>query len=98
MFTIESFCNAIWETSYAKVSLNILKDDYSEFEIPKKDGKRKISYLDKDSGLWSLQHKLLINFLNKQDLPVCVKGFKKGENYYAASHCRLLNDNLKVTW
>lgn len=88
MFTIESFCNAIWETSYAKVSLNILKDDYSEFEIPKKDGKRKISYLDKDSGLWSLQHKLLINFLNKQDLPVCVKGFKKGENYrsFLAEH------------
>ena len=88
MFTIESFCNAIWETSYSKVSRSITKDAYKEFEIPQKSGSRTINYLDRDTELWNLQHKLLINFLDKQDLPVCVKGFKQGESYrsFLAEH------------
>ena len=83
LFTIESFCNAIWDISYSKVSLNITKDDYKKFEIPKKDGTRTINYVAKDTNLWALQHKLLVKFLEKQDLPVCVKGFRKGESYYS---------------
>ena len=83
MFTIESFCNAIWETSYSKVSQSITKDAYKTFEIPKKDGSRVINYLEKDTTLWHLQHKLLVNFLEKQDLPICVKGFRQGESYHS---------------
>lgn len=83
LFTIESFCNAIWDISYSKVSLNITKDVYKKFEIPKKDGTRTINYVAKDTNLWALQHKLLVKFLEKQDLPVCVKGFRKGESYYS---------------
>lgn len=81
MFTIESFCNLVWGASYSKVLQKISKDDYKEFELPKKNGTRTISYLEKDSRLWELQHQLLDNYLIKQDLPVCVKGFKKGESY-----------------
>lgn len=36
MLTIESFCNSIFGTTYAKVLRSIKKDDYLEFEIPKK--------------------------------------------------------------
>lgn len=83
MYTIESFCNAIWENSYSKVSQGITKEEYREFKIPKKGGARVINYLDKDTSLWNLQHKLLKNFLEKQDLPVCVKGFRQGESYHS---------------
>ena len=50
-------------------------------EIPKKGGTRTINYLDRQSSLWKLQRELLNKYLVKQDLPICVKGFKKGENY-----------------
>lgn len=80
MFTIESFCNLVWGTSYSKVLKKVSKDDYKEFELPKKGGTRTINYLEKDSELWELQCRLL-DYLIKQDLPVCVKGFRKGESY-----------------
>ena len=60
----------------------IEKTQYREFLIPKKGGIRKISYVLKDSSLWNLQQKLLKKFLAKQPVPICVKGFIKGENYY----------------
>ena len=81
MFTTESFCNLVWGTSYLKVLRKISKEDYNEFEIPKKGGTRTINYLDRQSSLWKLQRELLNKYLVKQDLPICVKGFKKGENY-----------------
>ena len=81
MYTIESFCNSIWGNSYSKVLLSVTKDDYEEFEIPKKAGMRKINYLHQGSPLMELQKKLLVNFLENQPLPVCAKGFKKGESY-----------------
>ena len=81
MFTAESFCNAIWETSYSKVSQSVTKEAYKEFEIPKKGGSRVINYLDRNTEMWNLQQKLLRNFLEKQSLPVCVKGFRQGESY-----------------
>ena len=59
MFTIESFCNLVWGTSYSKVLQKVSKDDYKEFELPKKDGTRTINYLEKDSELWELQRRLL---------------------------------------
>ena len=83
MFTIESFCNSIWETSCSRVLQGVSKGDYKEFALAKKGGTRTINYLEKDSKLWGLQQRLLINFLDKQDLPVCVKGFRKGESYYS---------------
>lgn len=81
MFTIESFCNSVWGISHSQVLKNISKQDYKKFELPKKTGTRTINYVDKDSGLWMLQKNLLINFLERQSLPVCVKGFIKGESY-----------------
>ena len=81
MYTVESFSNSILGTSVSKVSQGIKKEDYKVFEIPKKNGSRKISFLPPDSQLADLQKKLLVNFLEKQILPVCVKGFKKGESY-----------------
>lgn len=81
MFTLESFCNLVWGTSYFKVSQEITKSDYKEFEIPKKGGTRTINYLDKSSPLGELQHRLLSNYLRIQDLPICAKGFRRGESY-----------------
>lgn len=81
MFTIESFCNLVWGTSYYKVSQKITKSDYKEFQIPKKDGTRTINYLEKSSPLCEIQQQLLSNYLHKQSLPVCVKGFRSGESY-----------------
>lgn len=88
MFTAESFCNAIWEISYSKVSQSVTKEAYKEFEIPKKGGSRVINYLDRNTEMWNLQQKLLRNFLEKQSLPVCVKGFRQGESYrtFLAEH------------
>ena len=83
MITIESFCNSVFGTSYSKVSREMLSKRYKEFTIPKKGGVRTINYLDRDSTLWKLQNKLLLNFLVKQDLPTCVKGFIKGESYHS---------------
>lgn len=81
MFTIESFCNLVWKTSYSKVLQKVSKSDYMEFSLPKKGGTRTINYLKRESELWELQHQLLCNFLIKQNLPICVKGFRKGESY-----------------
>lgn len=81
MYTLESFCNFVFGYPYHTVVDNIKKEDYIEFDIPKKNGQRTISYLDKKSGLAYLQNRLLCKFLNKQLLPINVKGFRKGENY-----------------
>lgn len=59
------------------LSEGVMKEEYREFEIPKKGGSRVINYLDRYTSMWNLQHKLLKNFLEKQDLPVCVKGLEK---------------------
>ncbi len=81
MFTADSFCKTILGTSYSTGLKSLHKGDYKTFEIPKKNGYREIQYVEKTSPLWNLQNKLLKNFLCKQDLPICVKGFRKGESY-----------------
>ena len=81
MYSTESFCKTIWGISFSKVSKRINKDEYKEFIVPKKNGTRRISYLPPDSQLAGLQKKLLTSFLDKQPLPMCVKGFRKGESY-----------------
>lgn len=81
MFSASSFCQAILESSYETVSQSINKDVYKNFEIPKKNGTRIINYIEKSTDLWNLQNKLRINFLDRQILPVCVKGFIRGESY-----------------
>lgn len=50
-------------------------------KFPKRAEPCTINYLDRQSSLWKLQRELLNKYLVKQDLPICVKGFKKGENY-----------------
>lgn len=81
MFTVDSFCNYIWGKNYSKISIPVSKTEYKTFVIPKKNGTRRINYLKRESELWNLQYKLLSSFLEKQPLPVCVKGFRKGESY-----------------
>ena len=81
MYTKESFCEFIFDSTYNNIKQIISNKNYLEFTIPKKNGFRKINYLPEDSGLALLQKKLSDRFLNKQDLPVCVKGFRRGESY-----------------
>ncbi len=80
MFTAESFCNAVWGFSYSKMP-TYSKGEYKTFEIPKKGGTRTITYLEKESILFSLQQKLLRNYLETLPLPTCTKGFVRGESY-----------------
>lgn len=79
--TIELFCNMVWKDSYENIKKSILKEDYKSFDIPKKNSKRTINYLEKNSKLFSLQKQLNENYLSKFNLPVCVKGFQIGESY-----------------
>lgn len=61
---------------------------YSTFYIPKKDGTREIKAIDKGKELYTIQNNLLNNFLCKIPLPICVKGFVRGESYnsYLSAH------------
>lgn len=88
MYTQESFCNAVWGTTFIKVDGSYSKDDYRDFSIPKKGGVRNLSYLPKASVLYTLQNKLLHNFLSKISLPTCVVGFRRNESYksYLSPH------------
>lgn len=81
MYNKEKFCLQILKKSVDYTNNAIEKKKYNEFCVPKKDGIRKIQFLDKSSELSILQYNLLNNFLNKQPLPGCVKGFVKNENY-----------------
>lgn len=88
MYTQESFCNAVWGTTFIKIDGSYSKDDYKDFSIPKKGGVRNLSYLPKSSVLYTLQNKLLHNFLSKISLPTCVVGFRRNESYksYLSPH------------
>lgn len=88
MYTQESFCNAVWGTTFIKIDGSYSKDDYKDFSIPKKDGIRNLSYLPKSSALYTLQTKLLHCFLAKISLPTCVIGFRRNESYksYLSPH------------
>lgn len=79
----DSFCNLVWGQTFYKISEKISKDEYKEFTIPKKNGVRKINYLDSNTSLFKLQKQLCVNFFDKQQIPLCVKGFVKGENYHS---------------
>ena len=82
MFTIDSFCNHVWNMSYSKVLRSIDKECYKTFDIPKKNGIRKIRCLESGCEMDSLQ--LMLNtYLQNIPLPICVKGFKKGSSYNA---------------
>lgn len=86
--TIESFCKVAWNLSYNQVSSSITKKDYIQFDIPKKNGVRTITLLPEGSSLYVLQRNFNKYYLNKQELPICVKGFVQGESYisYLESH------------
>lgn len=79
--TIESFCKIVWNLSYNQVNSSIIKTDYSQFNIPKKNGLRTITFLPGTAPLYALQKSFNKYYLNKQDLPICVKGFVQGESY-----------------
>ncbi len=78
--TIENFCSLVWNLSYWQVSQSISKTEYKEFIIPKKNGIRKINYLTHSSKLFNIQ-KGLTRYFARLELPNCVKGFRKNENY-----------------
>lgn len=81
MYTKESFCKAILDSRYDNAYKAVQEKNYLEFTIPKKGGVRKINYLPKESALAVLQKNLSNRLLVEQSLPVCVKGFRKGESY-----------------
>lgn len=78
---IDSFCRTIWNRPYKTIQNDIKNKDYHTFYIPKKNGMRAISSLPETSILYIRQKELCENFLYKQPLPICVKGFIKNENY-----------------
>ena len=71
----------MWNLNYNQTIELIIKKDYKQYEIPKKNGFRTISFLPETSSLYHLQKKFCEHYLMKQELPVCTKGFVKGENY-----------------
>lgn len=79
----EFFINSILETNIntLKEICDNINECYTEFSIPKKDGQRIITAIDKNSELYKLQKNLCKNFLYKVDIPICVKGFVPGESY-----------------
>lgn len=79
--TIESFCKVVWNLSYNQVNSSITKKDYIQFEIPKKNGVRTITLLPEGSSLYVLQRNFNKYYLNKQEFPICVKGFVQGQSY-----------------
>lgn len=83
MSNLESFCGMVFGDGYDAVLKKMENKIYGEFHIPKKSGYRTIHYLDKNSDLWGLQKMLQKNFLEKLPMPLCVKGFCKGENYHS---------------
>ena len=62
---------------------------YKSFTIPKKDGRRRISALNRGSDLYQLHKNLVKNFFSKIPLPTPTKGFIEGESYntYLIAHC-----------
>ncbi len=87
MQTAESFCNIIFDMSYSTTQRTIVKDNYKQFYIPKKNGVRVITHLPKEDPLSELQYKLLANF-QSHPLPLSAKGFVRGESYisYLSPH------------
>lgn len=73
-----------------KEILSNKEDYYLEFEIPKKNGTRKIHAINKQSDLYKIQKNLNDNLLANIALPIAVKGFVKGENYntYLIEHVK----------
>ena len=78
--TAESFCKMIWNYSYSTVQSKIAQKKYKTISIPKRNGFRELSFLDPKTDLHMLQSGL-VNFLKRIELPVCAKGFVKGESY-----------------
>jgi RNA-directed DNA polymerase len=54
---------------------------YSEFYIPKGNGVRKLSSIEKDSRLYKIQRNLKNNFLDNIPIPDNAKGFVTGSSY-----------------
>lgn len=81
MFDIDTFCDLIWKQKYDDIINSIDKTSYNKFLLPKKNGYREIVALSSNSMLWKLQKQLTTRYLNFKPLPVCVKGFVRGENY-----------------
>ncbi|AEY65236.1 reverse transcriptase family protein [Clostridium sp. BNL1100] len=80
----EYFYNSILKHSKETVlkGLGAKSEAYFKFDMPKANNeKRTISALDKDNLIHELQSNLNNNFFSLQPLPICVKGFVKGNSY-----------------
>ncbi len=85
MYIIDSdyFVRGVLESSEDEL-INVIETisgSYVKFSIPKKDGTREISAIEKNSTLAHLQERLLKNFLERIPLPVPVVGFVPGKSY-----------------
>lgn len=65
------------------------KEAYTEFQIPKKGGFRKLYSIDHEHGLYAFQKRLADKFFASVHLPLAVKGFVKGSSYadFLLPHC-----------
>lgn len=84
------------------------EDYYNSFFIPKSDGKRRISGINPDSNLFSMQKNILNNFLCKIQIPLCAKGFVRhssyimylkehtGKNFYMRMDIRNFFDSITI--
>ncbi len=79
----EYFLNVVVNTTKSAVSQAVIDKDsfYKSFDIPKKDGVRHITAIDKKSLLYKLQSALVRNFFEKLPIPKAAKGFIKGHSY-----------------
>ena len=61
--------------------INQIEEYYTLVEIPKANGTRTICAIEYQSTLYNIQKNIQKNFLSKIPLPICVKGFCKGNSY-----------------
>lgn len=73
--------NILSNKNKSDVAKALSKKNYKEYTIPKKGGSRVITYLEKDNVLYQMQNSITSKLLNDEPLPICVKGFVKGESY-----------------
>lgn len=79
---LDLYNNILYSDEATVISCLEEKDEsYNHFEIPKKNGVRSICAINKENMLYRIQSNLNRNFVANIPLPVCVKGFVKGESF-----------------
>lgn len=82
IYSIEFFYKNILSMENIK-SIDDIKIDknYKHYSIPKKNGTRTISYLEKTESLYKIQNDITNKLFSDEPIPICVKGFVKHESY-----------------